>query len=298
MKRIVLIGKNGQLGWELQRTLAVLGEVHALDRHTLDLAAPDTIRAALREIKPDIIVNAAAYTAVDKAESEPELAMAINGTAPGILAEEAKRLGAALIHYSTDYVFDGSKTSAYTENDIPAPLNTYGTSKRAGELAIEGAHIPHLILRTSWIYGQRSNNFLLTILRLAKERDLLKIVDDQHGAPTWSVMIAQATAHILHMCCASPAAASASLHEMGGIYHLSARGETSWYNFARAILANSMFNTIKVPQVFPIASADYPLPAPRPRNSVLSNDKLRTRFGLQLPDWETSLNLCLQQATP
>ena len=184
--KILLTGKNGQVGWELQRTLAPLGEVVAVDRQALDLANPDAIRALIREVKPALIVNPAAYTAVDKAESEPELAMAVNGIAPGIMAEEAKRLGAAMIHYSTDYVFDGTQTSPYTEKDRPNPGNVYGKTKLAGEQAIQAVGVPHLILRTSWVYGSRGRNFLLTILRLAQERDELKIVDDQIGAPTSS----------------------------------------------------------------------------------------------------------------
>jgi dTDP-4-dehydrorhamnose reductase len=191
MTRILLTGKNGQVGWELQRTLATLGEVVTLDRQDLDLADPDSIRRVVREHKPNLIVNAAAYTAVDKAEEESDLAMVINGTAPGILAEEAKRLSAAIIHYSTDYVFDGSKNTPYTEEDAPNPLNVYGRTKLAGERAIQAVGAPYLILRTSWVYGMRGKNFLLTILRLARERNEIKVVNDQIGAPTWSRIIAQ-----------------------------------------------------------------------------------------------------------
>lgn len=200
--KILLTGSNGQVGWELQRTLATLGEVIALDRHGMDLVSPDSIRRTIREIKPSLIVNAAAYTAVDKAEFEPELAMAINGIVPGILAEEAKRLGDAVIHYSTDYVFDGSKNTPYTEEGAPNPLNVYGKTKLAGEQAIQAVGTPHLIFRTSWVYGARGKNFLLTILRLVRERDEIKVVNDQIGVPTWSRVIAQSTAHILtHVSC-------------------------------------------------------------------------------------------------
>ncbi len=197
MSRILITGTNGQVGFELLRSLAGLGTVIAAGRDELDLADPDAIRRTLRDTKPGLIVNAAAYTAVDKAEAEPELALAINGVAPGILAEEAKRLGAALIHYSTDYVFDGSKGAPYTEDDAPRPISAYGRTKLAGEHAIQAVGVPHLILRTSWVYGARGSNFLLTILRLAKEREELSIVDDQIGAPTWSRAIAMATAGIL-----------------------------------------------------------------------------------------------------
>lgn len=200
MKRILLIGKNGQVAWELQRTLATLGEIITVGREQLDVANAASIRQVIRETKPQIIVNATAYTAVDKAEAEPELAMQVNGVAPGIMAEEAKRLDALLVHYSTDYVFDGTKQGAYVEEDVPNPLSVYGKTKLAGEQAIQATGAKHLILRTSWVYGARGKNFLLTILRLAKERPELKIVDDQIGAPTWSRMIAEATAQILAQC--------------------------------------------------------------------------------------------------
>ncbi|MDO9064018.1 MAG: dTDP-4-dehydrorhamnose reductase, partial [Sulfuricella sp.] len=226
--KILLIGKNGQVGWELQRTLATLGDVVAIDRQGMDLANPDSIRSAIRIIRPDLIANAAAYTAVDKAESEPELAMAINGIAPGIMAEEAKRLGAAMIHYSTDYVFDGTKTSPYTEEDAPNPLSVYGKTKFAGEQAILAVGIPHLIFRTSWVYGLRGRNFLQTILRLAKERDELKVVDDQIGAPTWSRMIAEATSQILAQSFLPLTPHPSLLTQYGGIYNLTAAGRTSW----------------------------------------------------------------------
>lgn len=280
--RIMLTGQDGQVGWELQRTLASLGEVVALDRRQLDLANPVQIRERVREIRPDLIVNAAAYTAVDKAEEEPELAMVVNGTAPGILAEEARRVGAAIIHYSTDYVFDGKKTSPYTENDTPSPLNVYGRSKLAGEQALQAVGVRHLILRTSWVYGTRGKNFLLTILRLAREGEVLKIVDDQSGAPTWSRTIAEATNKIL--------ASGAWPAYAGGTYHLTASGSTTWYGFAKAILALDPKPSEQVcKRLIPIPTAEYPTPARRPAYSVLSGDKLKDVYGIVLPDWKQGL---------
>lgn len=267
----------------------------------MDLADPDSIRRTLRETKPDLIVNAAAYTAVDQAESEPELALAINGVAPGILAEEAKRLGAALIHYSTDYVFDGSKAEPYTEEDEPRPLSAYGRSKLAGEQAIQAVDVPHLILRTSWVYGARGRNFLLTILRLAREREELAIVDDQIGAPTWSRAIAAATSRILvHLGYGHPKFHDACT-ERRGIYNLTANGQTSWHGFAAEILANaanaqpgkSAFALERVPVLKSITTEQYPLPAQRPRNSVLSHAKLQHAFGLIMPDWKSGLADCM-----
>jgi dTDP-4-dehydrorhamnose reductase len=289
--KILLTGKNGQVGWELQRTLAPLGEVVAVDRQPLDLGNPDSIRSVIREVKPDLIVNPAAYTAVDKAESETELAMAVNGIAPGIMAEEAKKLGAALIHYSTDYVFDGSKSSPYTEEDTPNPLNVYGKTKLAGEQAIQAVGVPHLILRTSWVYGMRGRNFLLTILRLAKERDELKIVDDQIGAPTWSRMIAEATAQILAQSVLPLPHHPLPIAEVSGVYNLTAAGRTSWRGFTQAIVENAQAGT----RVIPILTADYPLPAPRPLFSRLAGEKLTRNFGMKLPPWEESLALCMAE---
>ena len=297
MKKILLTGKNGQVGWELQRTLATLGEVIAVDRLAMDLANPDSIRATIQAIKPDLIVNAAAYTAVDKAESEADLAMAINGVAPGIMAEEAKRLGAGMIHYSTDYVFDGSKTTPYIEADPPRPINVYGRTKLAGEQAVQAVGGAHLIFRTSWVYGLRGRNFLLTILRLAKERDELRIVDDQFGAPTWSRMIAEATAQVLAQCF-SPLTSNVSLlTEQSGLYHLTAAGQTSWHGFTKAILeelARSPLATPHSPKLTPITTPEYPLPAPRPLYSVLANHKLTQAMDLALPAWDVSLKLCME----
>ncbi|MBS4095631.1 MAG: dTDP-4-dehydrorhamnose reductase [Sulfuricella sp.] len=284
--KILVTGKNGQVGWELQRTLAPLGEAVAVDRATLDLRNPDSIRAVIREVKPHLIVNPAAYTAVDKAESEPDVAQAVNGVAPGIMAEEAKRLGAVLVHYSTDYVFDGSKPVAYVEDDPTCPLNVYGRTKLAGEDAVRAVGVPHLILRTSWVYGVRGKNFLLTILRLAKDRDELKIVADQIGAPTWSRLIAETTAQIV-------AQRVKGLQELSGIYNFTAAGNTSWHGFASAIIESAGLD--KQPRLLPIPTSEYPLPAARPKNSVLSNDKLRREFGVSMPDWRTGLELAMAE---
>lgn len=285
---ILIIGKNGQIGWELERTLLTLGNVVGLERQDIDLAYPETIVRIVRDIKPAIIVNAAAYTAVDKAESEAELAMAINGRAPGILAEEAKRLGSILVHYSTDYVFNGQASKPYLETDKTDPLNVYGVSKLAGEKAIEAVGGKFLLLRTSWVYGSRGKNFLLTMLQLAHERTHLKIVKDQIGAPTWSRFLAQATGHILSKCLTDT-------HEhRWGTYHLTARGQTSWYGFAEAIfqLSNAFCPS---PNILGIPSTEYPLPARRPLFSVLSNEKVAKTFNLTIPDWKTTLRLCLNE---
>lgn len=283
--KILITGKNGQVGWELQRAMASLGEAVAVDRSILDLTNPDSIRALVREVKPQLIVNSAAHTAVDKAESEPDVAQAVNGVAPGVMAEEAKQLGATLIHYSTDYVFDGTKNGSYVEDDPACPLSVYGKTKLAGEDAIRAVGVSHLILRTSWVYGIRGKNFLLTILRLAKERDELKIVSDQIGAPTWSRMIAETTAQIV-------AQRVRNLPDLTGVYNFSAAGATSWHGFADAIVQSSGLD--KRPRLLPIPSSEYPLPAPRPKNSVFSNDKLRREFGVAMPDWQLCLELAMQ----
>lgn len=291
MTRILLTGKTGQVGYELERSLQSLGEIIALDRSQMDLANLDQVRDVIRSIKPNLIINPAAYTAVDKAESEPELAMRINGEAPGVMAEEAKKLGAAMIHYSTDYVFDGSKSTPYVETDPTCPINVYGATKLAGEQAIRSAGIPHLILRTSWVYGMRGNNFLCTILRLAKERDELRIVADQHGAPTWCRTIADTTAHIIAQSkCAQ--LGQEWWQERSGIYHLTAQGQTTWYGFTQAILEHATI--VKKPVLTPIATQDYPLPARRPTNSAISSEKLISVF-CRLPNWEAALKLCIRQ---
>ncbi|SFR14185.1 dTDP-4-dehydrorhamnose reductase [Desulfoscipio geothermicus] len=294
--KIMLTGKNGQVGWELQRTLAPLGQVIALGRQDLDLADPGQIRERVREIKPDIIVNAAAYTAVDKAEEEPELAMSVNGIAPGILAEEAKLIDAAIVHYSTDYVFNGQKNSPYTEEDEPEPLNVYGKTKLAGEQAIKAVGVPYLILRTSWVYGMRGKNFLLTILRLAWEREELRVVDDQIGSPTWSRMVAEATAQILARVYSPLMPYPSLLTDVSGIYHLSAGGHTSWYGFTKEIIKYASRLTPYSLQVSPIPSADYPAPARRPAYSVLSNLKLKETFGVAMPDWELLLKIAIEES--
>jgi dTDP-4-dehydrorhamnose reductase len=291
--KILLTGRNGQVGWELERALAHFGEVAAFDRESLDLENPGRMVSAVRAAKPDIIVNAAAYTAVDKAESEPDRAFAVNAKAPGILAEEAKRAGALLVHYSTDYVFDGTKNAPYVEDDEPNPLNVYGRTKLEGERAIGLAGCAHLILRTSWVYGARGKNFLLTILRLAGERDELRIVDDQIGAPTWSRAVAEATAEILRQW-SSRTGPGRDLP--GGTYHLSASGQTSWYGFAKLVLElRSHRGNVPLPRLAAIRTAEYPLPARRPSYSVLSNKKLRSAFGLELPDWSTQLRICMKE---
>ena len=297
MTRILLTGKNGQVGWELQRTLVTLGEVIALDRQDLNLADPDAIRRTVRELKPNLIVNAAAYTAVDKAEEESDLAMAINGTAPGILAEEAKRLGAALIHYSTDYVFDGNKDGPYTEDDTPNPLNVYGRTKLAGDRAIQAVGVPYLIFRTSWVYGMRGKSFLLTILRLARERDELRIVNDQIGAPTWSRMIAEATAQVMAQF--SFPRGDGWNESNTGIYHMTAGNSTSWHGFANLIVETlkrqGTGGSIRTTAVVPIATEAYPSRAKRPKNSQLRTSKFTHQFGLVMPSWDAAVHLCMAE---
>lgn len=291
--KILILGKNGQIGWELCRTCAPLGDIVAMDYPDIDLAKPDSIRAKVRETKPAIIINAAAYTAVDKAESEPELAMMINGVAPGILAEEAKRLGAALVHYSTDYVYDGKKRTPYVETDDTNPLSVYGKTKLAGDRAVAAAGCPHLIFRASWVYGWRGNNFLLTMLRLAREREELRVVDDQRGAPTWARYIAEATAQIVAQGRKDPAAL---IDTSTGIYHLTCAGETTWCGFARSLLeADPKREEQKVKRIVPINTSDYSTPARRPANSVLGGTRLLTVFGLRLPEWKTPLGFWAQE---
>jgi dTDP-4-dehydrorhamnose reductase len=270
--RILLTGATGQVGWELRQTLAPLGEVKAFDRFGLDLADVPQLVAAVRALLPELIVNGAAYTSVDKAESERDAAFAINATAPRVLAEEAKRIGAFLVHYSTDYVFDGTKPTPYVEDDAPNPINVYGESKLAGEQAIAKSGCRFLVLRTSWVYGPRGKNFYLTMRRLAAERPELRVVDDQVGAPTSSLAIARATAQLL---------------EKGarGLYHMTAAGSTSWCGFARAILRHAGAAT----PVAPIRTEDYPTPAKRPRNSRLDCSRLREDTGVALASWEEQL---------
>ena len=292
--RILLTGANGQVGWELRRTLSSLGEVVALDSQAMNLADAVVVRQKVREIAPAIIVNPAAYTAVDKAETEVELARAVNAIAPGLLAEEAGTLDALLVHYSTDYVFNGSGTTPWREDDACDPLNVYGATKLAGERAIQASGCRHLIFRTSWVYGARGSNFLLTMRRLMRERPELKIVADQIGAPTWCRDLAEATAQILSQL-VSPLR-GLRMDEPWGIYHMTNSGETSWHGFAEAIQALDEFDETCAPaHLLPIPGSDYPTPARRPLNSRLNNDRLEQTFGLRLPDWRSALALCVNE---
>ena len=283
--KILVTGRNGQVGGALQQALAGLGEIIAVDRSQMDLSNPQSVREVVRATRPALIINAAAYTAVDLAESESALAQAINAEAPRVMAEEAKQLGAALIHYSTDYVYDGGKASPWVETDATGPLSVYGQSKLAGEQAIAAVGVPHLILRTSWVYGLHGKNFLLTMLRLAQSRPELSIVDDQIGAPTWSHTIADATADIVRSL-REPQA----LSERSGIYHLCARGQTSWYGFAGKIFSHPLIS--QKPALKAITTAEYPTPAQRPKNSVMNTDKFEQNFG-KLPSWDDALAACM-----
>jgi dTDP-4-dehydrorhamnose reductase len=286
--RILLFGPGGQVGRELQTSFANFGELVCADRSAADLSRTKEVRDLVRRVAPDVILNAAAYTAVDRAESEPALAMAINAEAPGVLAEEAVRLGALLVHYSTDYVFDGSKQEPWIETDEPNPLNEYGASKLAGERAIEGTGCGHLIFRTSWVYGPHGQNFLFTMLRVARERERLTIVNDQFGAPTTSIKIAAATRKIVEGVLEGQLGAE---KDWAGIYHMSCAGSTTWFGFAQAIFARagSLLGG-KTPELIPIATSEYKTPARRPHNSVLSNDRLYERFGVRLALWQSALD--------
>jgi dTDP-4-dehydrorhamnose reductase len=278
---ILVTGARGQLGYELAAALQAHGDVVAVDRTALDLADPAAIVRTVRAVAPALIVNAGAYTAVDRAEEERERATAVNARAPGIIAEEAKKIGALLIHYSTDYVFDGTLAVPYDEQARPNPLNVYGATKLAGERAIEAAGAPALIFRTSWVYGLRGSNFLLTIRRLAAERDELRIVADQQGVPNWCRALAGATATLVGR-------GVPYLAERAGLYHLSATGATTWYEFARAIVGSAA-----VPRVVPIATADYPTPALRPAYGVLATGRFQSAFGFALPEWRAMLQKCV-----
>lgn len=288
---ILVTGVNGQVGFELLRSLQGLGRVVACDRSMLDLSDLERVRGVVRELKPSIIVNPAAYTAVDKAETDVDAARLLNADVPRAFAEEAARIGAALIHYSTDYVFDGTKEGAYVETDATNPQNVYGLTKLEGEQAIAATGCAHLILRTSWVYGRRGKNFLLTMLKLGSERPELRVVADQVGAPTWSKTIATATAHIVAQALAADDADWWAQHS--GVYHFTSAGATSWHGFAEAIFAQVMGE--HAPKVLPIPASDYPVPAKRPSNSRLSHDKLTEAFGLRLPDWADALTLCLSE---
>lgn len=284
--RILLLGQHGQLSHELQSSLSGQAELLVLGSAQLDLSQPQQIRQQVRALKPDLMINAAAHTAVDQAESEPELAFAINATAPGILAEEAADLGAPLLHYSTDYVFDGRKSSPYNEDDEPNPLSVYGRSKLAGEQAIAAVGGAHLILRTSWVYSRHGRNFLLTMQRLLQERDSLNVVSDQIGAPTWAGSIAQASVQLIKHW-------QEGRSGPWGIYHLTALGETSWFGFASAIAAQLQAQGKPVAALQAIPSSAYPTPAQRPLNSRLDCARLQRDWQIQLPDWQTALAQCL-----
>jgi dTDP-4-dehydrorhamnose reductase len=290
-KTILVTGVNGQVGFELARSLQGLGRIVALGHQQFDLSNLDQIRSVIRELKPALIVNPAAYTAVDQAEKDADAAVRINGEAPGVMAEEAKRLGAALFHFSTDYVFDGAKSGAYVETDETNPQNVYGASKLAGEQAIAAVGASSFVFRTSWVYGRRGKNFLLTMLRLAAEKPALRIVGDQIGAPTWSKTIAALVAHIAAQ---GLPAGNDWWAEKAGLYHLSAGGYTSWAGFAEAIFDLAALE--KKPAVEAILAIEYPVPAKRPANSRMSCAKLAEAFDLQVPDWDQALQLCLAEA--
>ena len=283
---ILLLGKNGQVGWELQRSLAVLGRVTALDfdssEHCGDFSQPDKVAATVRALRPQVIVNAAAHTGVDKAESEPDLARLLNATTPGVLAQEAASIGALLVHYSTDYVFDGSGSRPWAESDAPAPLSVYGRTKWEGEQLIQQSGAQHLILRTSWVYAARGGNFAKTMLRLAQERERLTVIDDQWGAPTGADLLADVTAHAIRHLQARP--------QDAGLYHVAAAGETNWNLYAKHVLAQAQQAPaaikIKATEVAPVPTSDFPTPAVRPHNSRLDARKLQTTFGLTLPPWQ------------
>ncbi|HOL65749.1 MAG TPA: dTDP-4-dehydrorhamnose reductase [Accumulibacter sp.] len=292
--RILLTGKNGQLGFELTRTLAPLGDIFAVDVAECNLADEQSIRRLVHDLQPAVIVNAAAYTAVDKAESESAVARAINAEAPGILGSEAAKIGALLIHYSTDYIFDGNKPEPYRENDQPNPQNTYGSTKFAGELALASANPHHLILRTSWVVGVHGSNFAKTVLRLAAERDTLSIVADQIGAPTSASLLADVSAHLVRQY-----QREGSKGYPFGTYHVTAAGETSWYDYARFVLTRAIDSgkNIKVQpaDIKPISTREYLAAAKRPANSRLDTTLFRETFGLLLPNWQLGLDHILQQ---
>lgn len=291
--KILLFGKIGQVGWELNRSLQPLGEILVLDQKDADFSDPESLRDVVREIRPDVIVNAVAYTAVDKAEQEEELVAKINGVASGVLAEEASNINALLVHYSTDYVFDGTQ-GPYSETDSPNPLNAYGRTKLAGEQAIQSSACDYLIMRTSWVYASRAHNFLLTILKLAKERDELSIVADQIGSPTSARLIAETT-----ILCIQQAMIEREKGVFSSdLYHLTSSGSTSWHGFAEQIveIANKKLDLVlKIKQIRAIPTTDYPTPAQRPMNSQLVITKLEKKFGLVMPDWKDMLALCVEE---
>lgn len=289
LPRVLIIGRTGQVGWELRRCFAPRATVVAVDYPEINLTDAEALRYLVRQSRARVIINAAAYTAVDKAETEPELAQAINGDAPGILADAAREQGALLVHYSTDYVFDGRQTRPYVETDDPNPAGVYGATKLAGDLAVQEVGGQFLIFRLCWVYGARGNNFLRTIQRLARERDSLRVVSDQIGCPTWSRLIAEATAAAV-----AQTLARERPEALSGVYHLAANGWTSWHGFAERIVNRMPEGDRKCREVRAIPTAEYPTPAQRPAYSVLDCAKLQTTFGLRLPDWEEMLDLVLE----
>jgi dTDP-4-dehydrorhamnose reductase len=299
--RILVTGEGGQVGEALRRTLAPLGEMVIPTIAELDLTDAQAIRRTMRDTKPRWVVNAAAHTAVDKAESEPELAFAINATAPALLAEEARSIGAVMIHYSTDYIFDGSKATRYVESDLPNPLNVYGSSKLAGEVAVGASGAPHMIFRTSWVYGATGSNFVRSILRLAQEREHLRIVADQRGAPTWSFELARMTADVIGQIERRSTQGNCSLAEamlpFSGVYNATGSGETTWYGFAVQAIAEFQRLELeaKLATVEAITTAEYPTAAKRPLNSLLDCSKLERVFGWRMPDWHDSLSLVIAE---
>ena len=288
--KILLTGKTGQIGEELNKIVGDLGNLITVDKEQLDLSKPNSIEPVILDIKPDIIINPAAYTAVDKAEEEPDLAMTVNALAPGLLAKAARKVGAGLIHYSTDYVFDGCSEIPYKEEDPPNPLNVYGKSKLAGEKAIAEVGIPFLIIRTSWVYSLHGKNFLKTIKKLAEEKDTIQVIDDQIGAPTWARSIALKTHQILKQCLNKKWLETKDSN-LSGIFHMTSQGETSWHGFAREVL--NMSNTSQNIKLIAIPTSDYPVSAVRPPNSLLNNEKIQRVFGLNMPHWEDALKDCM-----
>ena len=288
--KILLTGKTGQIGEELNNIVGDLGNLITVDKEQLDLSKPNSIEPVILDIKPDIIINSAAYTAVDKAEQEPDLAMTVNALAPGLLAKAARKVGAGLIHYSTDYVFDGCSEIPYKEEDPTNPLNVYGKTKLAGEKAIAEVGVPFLIIRTSWVYSLHGKNFLRTIKKLAEEKDIIQVVDDQIGAPTWARSVALKTHQILKQCLNKKWLETKDSN-LSGIFHMTSQGETSWHGFAREVL--NMSNTSQNIKLIAIPTSDYPAPAVRPPNSLLNNEKIQKVFGIDMPHWEDALKDCM-----
>ncbi len=293
--KILVTGSNGQLGRELATLLRPLGELLLVDIQELDITNAGQVNKTVKDFTPDLILNTAAYTAVDRAEEDRELAMAVNGKAPGILAHAAQKNGAVIIHYSTDYVFDGTKNSPYTENDTPCPVNWYGETKLAGEQAVIKSGAPHLIFRTSWLYGATGSNFLLTMLRLFNERDKIKIVADQRGTPTWSRVVAKTTVEIIKKLRENGRFKS-SVEQGSGLYHLTCTGQTTWHGFTTAIRENvKAKGTARLPELIPVKTSEYKTLAKRPQNSTLSLEKIEKTFGVKMPDWKEALNLCIKE---